>query len=214
MRTPIERIPDNPARNLLKLATILHSYERRAARFSFVVSLGLAGNVAATVTPQHLLLNRNAIIQRGLQPHFYVSQFLSEKVFYLCWIFNEISTKTKTRTSYENKNQDQGCYEREQKKVPWSSREKSQRSAVALPLYAQVFEEASFPTIVPLNGLPANKKTVTLVKRPWCVRTAYSFDSGTVVPIFAGKTIQWSVDSVINGEDSCEKKNELESLQV
>lgn len=34
------------------------------------------GHVAATVTPQHLLLNRNALFQGGLQPHNYCLQII------------------------------------------------------------------------------------------------------------------------------------------
>jgi dihydroorotase len=35
----------------------------------FVLSCG--ANVAATVTPQHLVINRNAMFAGGLRPHFY-----------------------------------------------------------------------------------------------------------------------------------------------
>lgn len=39
--------------------------------FFLSVCLYFTGSVAATVTPQHLILNRNAIFQGGLQPHNY-----------------------------------------------------------------------------------------------------------------------------------------------
>ena len=42
-------------------------------RYSRFISLQLCllGSVAATVTPQHLVLNRNSLFQGGLQPHNY-----------------------------------------------------------------------------------------------------------------------------------------------
>lgn len=44
------------------------------------VCIFLAGMVAATVTPQHLLMNRNAIFQGGLQPHNYCLPVLKREV--------------------------------------------------------------------------------------------------------------------------------------
>ncbi|EFJ32509.1 hypothetical protein SELMODRAFT_86169 [Selaginella moellendorffii] len=175
-----------------------------------------SGNVAATVTPQHLLLNRNAIFQGGLQPHFYCLPVLKRE--------HHRQALIKAVTSGSKKyflGTDSAPHEKRAKEASCGCAG-IYSAPVALPLYAQVFEEATLDMLeafTSLNGpnfygLPANKGTVTLVKTPWCVPTAYSFDSGTVVPICAGKTIQWSVESVINGEDSCEKKNELDSLQV
>lgn len=40
----------------------------------------LLGSVAATVTPQHLLLNRNALFQGGLQPHNYCLPVLKREI--------------------------------------------------------------------------------------------------------------------------------------
>jgi len=38
------------------------------------------GHVVATVTPQHLLLNRNALCQGGLQPHNYCLPLLKREI--------------------------------------------------------------------------------------------------------------------------------------
>ncbi|KAL3679102.1 hypothetical protein R1sor_022058 [Riccia sorocarpa] len=43
--------------------------------------------------------------------------------------------------------------------------------------------------------LPRNTSTVTLEKVPVNIPTEYSFGSGTVVPICAGETLEWSVSS-------------------
>jgi dihydroorotase len=42
-------------------------------------------------------------------------------------------------------------------------------------------------------GLPVNTTTVTLEKAPWKIPSDYKFGSGTVVPICAGETLQWSL---------------------
>lgn len=44
----------------------------------------LLGSVAATVTPQHLLLNRNSLFQGGLQPHNYCLPVLKREIHSTC----------------------------------------------------------------------------------------------------------------------------------
>lgn len=41
--------------------------------------------------------------------------------------------------------------------------------------------------------LPRNGKKVTLVRKQWTVPDAYSFSNGTVVPLFAGRDLAWSL---------------------
>jgi len=44
-------------------------------------------------------------------------------------------------------------------------------------------------------GLPRNTETVKLVKHPLQVPTLYSYGDSTVIPICAGKTLDWNVES-------------------
>ena len=45
--------------------------------------------------------------------------------------------------------------------------------------------------------LPRNKEKVTLVKKPWPVPSSYEFGwGGTVIPMSAGETLEWSVEGV------------------
>lgn len=46
----------------------------------FFTLLYLSGFVAATVTPQHLILNRNSLFQGGLQPHNYCLPVLKREI--------------------------------------------------------------------------------------------------------------------------------------
>lgn len=73
---------------------------------------------------------------------------------------------------------------------------------VALPLYAQAFEEAGaldklegFASHFGADfyGLPRNLDTVTLVKDSWDVPKEYAFGDATVVPMWAGQTLDWRI---------------------
>lgn len=75
---------------------------------------------------------------------------------------------------------------------------------VALPLYAHAFEEAdalqhleafashSGPDFY---GLPRNTDTVTLLRRPWQVPGSYEFGDTSVVPLWAGRTLDWELQT-------------------
>ena len=43
-------------------------------------------------------------------------------------------------------------------------------------------------------GLPRNTTKITLTKSNWTVPKEYNFGSTTVVPMFAGKTLDWKID--------------------
>jgi len=47
----------------------------------------IIGSVGATVTPQHLLLNRNALFQGGLQPHNYCLPVLKREIHSMFFTF-------------------------------------------------------------------------------------------------------------------------------
>ncbi|CAK9869912.1 unnamed protein product [Sphagnum jensenii] len=73
---------------------------------------------------------------------------------------------------------------------------------IALPLYAQAFEEVGaldkLEAFASFNGpdfyqLPRNSSTITLVKGAWSVPHQYGFGSGSVVPMWAGQNINWSL---------------------
>lgn len=43
-------------------------------------------------------------------------------------------------------------------------------------------------------GLPRNNETVKLVKQPLQVPSSYSYGDSTVIPICAGKTLDWNLE--------------------
>ena len=61
-------------------AALLLEWHYTLALFYDCNTFMFPGHVAATVTPQHLLLNRNALFQGGLQPHNYCLPILKREI--------------------------------------------------------------------------------------------------------------------------------------
>ena len=154
-------------------------------------------NVAATITPQHLLLNRNDLLVGGIRPHNFCLPILKRRTHQeaLRKVVATGSTKfflgTDSAPHAKDKKENAcgcaGCYS------AWS----------ALELYAQVFDElgeldkfegfASFHG-ADFYGLPRNSGTVTLTKETWNVPAEISLPDGSpIVPFFAGEQVHWKV---------------------
>jgi dihydroorotase len=153
-------------------------------------------NVAATITPQHLLYSRNALFTGGIRPHFFCLPILKRETHQRALIEAATSGNPKfflgtdsaphARHTKENACGCAGCYS----------------AHAALELYAEVFEQAG--ALDRLEGfashfgadfyrLPRQLESVTLVREPWTVPTEYAFGEHTVVPLRAGETVQWKV---------------------
>ena len=155
-------------------------------------------NVAATITPQHLLYSRNALFAGGIRPHFFCMPILKRETHQRALIEAATSGNPKfflgtdsaphARHTKEAACGCAGCYS----------------AHAALELYAEVFERAG--ALDRLEGfashfgadfyrLPRQMERVTLVREPWTVPTEYAFGEHTVVPLRAGETVQWKVVS-------------------
>jgi len=161
----------------------------------FVLAHG--DNVGATITPQHLLLNRNDLLVGGVRPHNYCLPVLKRNTHQarLREVVAEGSKKFFLGTDSaphakhrkENACGCAGCYS------AWS----------AIELYAEVFEQLGamnkFEDFASNNGpdfygLPRNKGTITLVKESWQVPELVTLADGTeMVPFFAGQTLNWKL---------------------
>ncbi len=161
----------------------------------FVLANG--DNIAATITPQHLLLNRNDLLVGGVRPHNYCLPVLKRNTHQqrLREVVAEGSAKFFLRTDYaphakhrkEHACGCAGCYS------AWS----------AIELYAEVFEQLDaldkFEAFASENGpdfygLPRNTGTITLVKESWQVPEMVTLTDGTeMVPFFAGQTLNWKL---------------------
>jgi dihydroorotase len=160
----------------------------------FVLAAG--ANVAATITPQHLLFNRNAIFKGGLRPHFYCLPVLKREEHRLALIGAATSGNPKfflgtdsaphTRNAKESCCGSAGCFS----------------GLHALELYAQAFEQVDalgrLEAFASFFGpdfyrLPRNVGTVTLQKKPWRVPEEVPFTESGLVPLCAGEELAWQL---------------------
>ena len=156
-----------------------------------------ASNLAATITPQHLLLNRNDLLVGGIKPHNYCLPVLKRSSHQQALrkvvasgsnkFFLGTDSAPHSKKAKENACGCAGCYS------AWS----------ALELYTQVFDEldaldklegfASFHG-ADFYGLPRNAGTVTLVKQNWTVPESVTLPDGeAMVPFFAGQIVDWKL---------------------
>ena len=161
----------------------------------FVMSA--SDNVAATITPQHLMLNRNDLLVGGVRPHNFCLPVLKRNTHQQALrkavasgtpkIFLGTDSAPHEKAKKENACGCAGCYS------AWS----------AIELYAQVFEDLgvldkleAFASHYGADfyGLPRNTQKLTLVKQDWTVPSEITLPSGApIVPFFAGQTIHWQV---------------------
>lgn len=154
-------------------------------------------NVAATITPQHLMLNRNDLLVGGIRPHNYCLPVLKRNIHQEA-LRKAVASGSKkfflgTDSAPHAKHRKEsacgcaGCYS------AWS----------AIELYAQVFDDLG--CIEKLEnfashfgpdfyGLPRNESTITLVKEEWTIPDEITLPDGSpIVPFYAGEKVNWKL---------------------
>lgn len=169
-----------------------HITTRRAAEFVRAARPG----VAATITPQHLLHNRNALFQGGIRPHFYCLPILKRETDREALI--QAATSGNERFFLGT---DSAPHERDRKENACGCAGMFTAHA-AIELYAEAFESVnklecleSFASIFGCTfyGLPVHQSTLTLIKSPWHVPLNYPFADGSVIPYRAGESVSWRI---------------------
>jgi dihydroorotase len=150
--------------------------------------------VAATVTPQHLLMNRNALFEGGMRPHHYCLPVLKAEAHRAALL--EAVARGSPRLFLGT---DSAPHARHAKESGCGCAGIFSAHA-GIELYAEAFEAAgaldqleAFASAhgADFYGLPRNADTVTLVKEPWQVPAHYPFGADTLVPLRAGTRIAW-----------------------
>ena len=160
----------------------------------FVLASG--PNVAATITPQHLLYNRNHILVGGLKPHNYCLPVLKRNTHQQVLqaviaggspkFFLGTDSAPHLQHAKENACGCAGCYS----------------APAALELYAEIFDQLGvldkLEAFASFNGpdfygLPRNTDSITLVRKPWQVPATVDVAGQPMVPFYAGETLQWQV---------------------
>ncbi|MBV8035051.1 dihydroorotase [Roseateles sp.] len=151
---------------------------------------------AATITPQHLLYNRNAIFTGGLRPHYYCLPVLKREEHRQALLQAAASGSPKfflgtdsaphAAVMKENSVCGAGCF----------------TAISALELYAEAFEAIGaldkLDAFAGHNGpdfygLPRNNGTVTLRREPWSLPEAVPFGEAQLKPLRGGDTLNWKL---------------------
>jgi dihydroorotase len=163
-----------------------HITTRQAAQFI----ADAPSNVAATITPQHLMLNRNAMFQGGLRPHHYCLPVIKREAHRLAVRKAAVSGAAKFFLGT-----DSAPHIREAKESACGCAGIF-NAPFALEAYAQVFDEEGaldrLEAFASLNGpafygLPVNDGTVTLER----AASQIPNNIGELVPFGAGGSFGW-----------------------
>ncbi|WP_422667251.1 dihydroorotase [Buchnera aphidicola] len=153
--------------------------------------------LAATITPHHLILNRNHMFENGINPYLYCLPILKRKIHQTA-LRNAISSGNKSfflgsdtaPHYYKNKINITGCAG-------------IFNAPSSLLIYATVFEEMQalqhFQSFCSENGpkfynLPINEKTITLIRKPHKIIDQIKIGKNTIIPFLAGQILNWSID--------------------
>jgi dihydroorotase len=151
--------------------------------------------IAATITPQHLLYNRNILLAGGIRPHYYCLPVLKHERHQNALRHAAVSGNPKFFAGTDS--------------APHALHTKENAcgcagvysAPFAVALYAEVFD-----TMNQLNRLndfmsrfgadfyqlPRATGTIELIKSPQIIPQSLNFGTDSVVPIAAGNTIAWS----------------------
>ena len=187
----IERVLQPLTERLPELRVIFeHITTRQAVDF---VDRG-GDNIAATITPQHLHINRNAILVGGIRPHMYCLPVAKREKHRLALRRAATSGSAKYFLGTDSaphhrhaKESDCGCAG-------------IFNAPFALESYLAVFDEENaldrFEGFASLNGprfyrLPVNDGTITLERAETSVPGEVDGGGEPVVPFHAGETLCW-----------------------
>jgi dihydroorotase len=155
--------------------------------------------LGASITPQHLLYNRNHMLVGGIRPHFYCLPILKRSIHQQALIDVVISPNNTrfyagtdsaphTQDTKENACGCAGCYS----------------AAHAVELYASAFDKHNaidkLERFMSINGanfynMPTNTAKIKLIKEEWVLDSQFKFGSNVLIPLAAGEKINWKLES-------------------
>ncbi len=189
----IERVMQPLRRDFPGLKVVVEHITTQDAA-EYVAASG--ANTAATITPQHLLYNRNALFTGGLRPHYYCLPVLKKERHRLALVKAVTSGSAKFFLGTDS--------------APHAAALKEQSvcgagcftAPAALELYAEAFEAAgaldkleAFASFhgPDFYGLPRNRGTVTLKREPHVLPETLPFGETLIKPLRGGETLDWSL---------------------
>lgn len=183
-----------PLRKMLPDLKVVFEHITTKAAAEYVTDA--EGFIGATVTPQHLLFNRNHLLVGGIHPHYYCLPILKKEENRQALLkavtqnnrrfFAGTDSAPHAKGAKENACGCAGCYS----------------ASHAIELYATVFEQQNalehLEWFTAINGpkfynLAVNRTTITLEKRDWQIPESLPFGSDKVVPLMAGENLTWKL---------------------
>jgi dihydroorotase len=152
--------------------------------------------VGATITPQHLLLNRNAMFQGGIRPHLYCLPVLKRESDREA--LRDAVVRGEPRFFLGT---DSAPHARHLKEAACGCAGIFSAHA-GIELYAEVFEQLGALSQLEdfaahfgadFYRLPRNAGTLTLERRAWSPPATYALNPGELVPLRAGESVAWAV---------------------
>lgn len=189
----VERVLSPLVENIDALRIVLeHVTTRDAVQF---VS-GAPDRIAATITPHHLMLNRNAMLAEGVNPHHYCLPILKRERHRQALVAAATGGNPKFFLGTDS--------------APHSARAKEKppccagiyNAGAAIELYASVFDAMnSLDTLeqfasrngARFYGLPLNTQKISLRREEWQIPDVINFAGATLVPFRAGKSCRWKL---------------------
>ncbi|MDC9719145.1 MAG: dihydroorotase [Gammaproteobacteria bacterium] len=162
----------------------------------FVAEASMA--VGATITPQHLLYNRNDLLVGGVKPHLFCLPVLKRNTHQQALQAAVASGSTKFFLGTDSAPHAQGAKESACGCAGCYS------SPAAIELYAQAFEAIGaldklegFASLhgPDFYGLARNTDTITLTRQSWQVPSSLSFGNDLIIPLGAGETLNWKMET-------------------
>jgi dihydroorotase len=167
-----------------------HITTRAAVQFVLAARAG----IAATLTPQHLLMNRNALFAGGIRPHHYCLPVLKSQADREALLAAVAGGDPRFFLGT-----DSAPHARDAKETACGCAGIFSAHG-GIELYAEAFESVGalerLQAFAAEHGadfyrLPRNEGRLTLLQTPWEVPRTYPFGDTQIVPLRAGERIGW-----------------------
>jgi dihydroorotase len=173
---------------------IVFEHVTTADAIDFVITA--RAGIAATITPQHILLNRNDLFDGGIRPHHYCLPVLKAERHRRAVLEAAISGNPRFFLGTDS--------------APHLRRKKEGDCGCAgifsahagIELYAEAFNAAgqldrleNFASRFGSDfyNLPVNEETITLISEAWSSPVSYDVDKDDLVPFRSGEKILWKI---------------------
>jgi dihydroorotase len=196
----VETVLDPLLRRYPDLRVVLEHITTRQA-VEFVRAAG--DNVAATITPQHLLCNRNALLAGGLRPHNYCLPVLKAEHHRQAVL--EAATDDYPRFFLGTDSAPHALAAKESAcgcAGIFSAHAGIELYAEAFAAVGQLSRLEAFASLrgADFYGLARNTDEITLERKDWTVPDTLSFGGETLVPFKAGETLRWRLRQETAGD--------------